>query len=62
MLSGFNNRERGMTGGKTLFARVRESVPWKTFGRIIERHRGDASVQTLSCTDLFRIVAFSQLT
>jgi len=31
-----------MNVGKTLFAQVLEFVPWKTFGRIIERHKGDA--------------------
>jgi hypothetical protein len=31
-----------MNVGKTLFAQVMEFVPWKTFGRIIERHRGDS--------------------
>jgi hypothetical protein len=39
-----------------------EYVPWKTFGRIIERYRGDAGVRTLDCADLFRLMAFSQLT
>jgi hypothetical protein len=39
-----------------------EYVPWKTFGRIIERHNGDAGVRTLSCADLFRVMAFAQLT
>ena len=39
-----------------------EYVPWKTFGRIIDRHGGDARVRTLSCADLFRVMAFSQLT
>ena len=51
-----------MNVGKTLFAQVMEFVPWKTFGRIIERHKGDVSVRTLGCADLFRIMAFSQLT
>ena len=51
-----------MNVGKTLFAQVMEFVPWKTFARIIERHKGDAGVRTLSCADLFRIMAFSQLT
>ena len=37
-----------MNVGKTLFAQVIEYVPWKTFGRIIERHAG--------------VMAFSQLT
>lgn len=32
------------------------------FGRIIERHQGDAGVRTLGCADLFRIMAFAQLT
>jgi hypothetical protein len=48
--------------GKTLFAQVMEFVPWKSFGRIIEHHRGDAGVRTLGCADLFRVMAFAQLT
>ena len=51
-----------MNVGKTLFAQVMEFVPWKTFGRIVERHRGDAGVRTLGCADLFRVMAFAQLT
>jgi hypothetical protein len=51
-----------MNVGKTLFAQVMEYVPWKTFGRIIERHGGDSGVRTLDCADLFRVMAFSQLT
>ena len=51
-----------MNVGKTLFAQVMEYVPWKTFGRIVERHGGDAGVRTLDCADLFRVMAFSQLT
>src|SRR5215469_12579198 len=51
-----------MNVGKTLFAQVMEFVPWKTFGRIIQRHQGDAGVRTLGCADLFRILAFAQLT
>jgi hypothetical protein len=47
---------------KTLFAQVMEFVPWKTFGRIIDRHKGDAGVRTLGCADLFPIMAFAQLT
>ena len=62
MFSGFNDRECRMNVGKTLFAQVMEFVPWKTFGRIIERHKGDAGVRTLGCADMFRVTAFSQLT
>ena len=51
-----------MNVGKTLFAQVMDFVPWKTFGRIVQRHNGDAGVRTLSCADLFRVMAFSQLT
>ena len=51
-----------MNVGKTLFAQVMEFVPWKNFGRIIERYRGDAGVRTLGCADLFRVLAFAQLT
>jgi len=51
-----------MNVGKTLFAQVMEFVPWKTFGRIVERRRGDAGVRTLNCAEVFRIMAFAQLT
>ena len=51
-----------MNMGKMLFVQVMEFVPWKTFGRIIERHKSDACVRMLGCADLFRIMAFSQLT
>ena len=51
-----------MNAGKTLFAQVMEFVPWKTFGRIVERYRGDAGVRTLGCAEVFRIMAFAQLT
>ena len=51
-----------MNAGKTLFAQVMEYVPWKTFGRIVERHSGDAGVRTLDCADVFRVMAFAQLT
>jgi len=47
MLSGFDNRERRMNVGKTLFAQVMEFVPWKTFEHIVERHKGDAECALL---------------
>jgi hypothetical protein len=62
MLAGLINLGWHMNVGKTLFAQVMEFVPWKTFGRIIERHKGDAGVRTLDCADLFRVMAFAQLT
>jgi transposase len=51
-----------MNVGKTLFAQLMEYIPWKTFGRIIDRYGGDAGIRTLSCADVFRVMAFSQLT
>jgi Domain of unknown function (DUF4372) len=51
-----------MNKGKTLFAQVMEFVPWKNFSRIVERHNGDSGVRTLSCADIFRVMAFAQLT
>lgn len=51
-----------MNVGKTLFAQLLEFLPWKTFSRIVARHRGDRGVRTLTCLDVFRILAFAQLT
>lgn len=51
-----------MNFGKTLFAQIMEYVPWKTFGRIIDRYHGNWGVRTLDCGDVFRLMAFSQLT
>jgi Transposase DDE domain/Domain of unknown function (DUF4372) len=62
MLSGLIDPEADMNVGKTLFAQVMEFVPWKTFGRIVTRYKGDRGVRTLNCAELFRILAFSQLT
>jgi hypothetical protein len=50
-----------MNAGKTLFAQVMEFVPWKTFGRIIAKHKGDCGVRTLSCADLFEYWRFPNL-
>ena len=51
-----------MNAGKTLFAQVMEFVPWTSFGRIVQRHGGNAGVRTLSCAEQFRAMAFAQLT
>ena len=61
MLAGLIDPQRRMNVGKTLFAQVMEFVLCKTFTRIIKRHKGDAGVQTLGCADLFRVMAFAQL-
>ena len=31
-----------MNVGKTLFAQIMAFVPWTSFGRIVQRHAGDA--------------------
>jgi hypothetical protein len=62
MLPGFRNLKAFMNPGKTIFAQIMRYVPWKNFNRIVERHNGDAGVRTLDCADLFRILAFAQLT
>jgi len=51
-----------MNTGKTLFAQLMEFVPWKTFSRIVVRHNGDTGTRRLTTAELFRILAFSQLT
>jgi hypothetical protein len=38
MLPGFNDPQAGMNVGKTLFAQMMEFVPWKSFGRMLEKH------------------------
>jgi Domain of unknown function (DUF4372)/Transposase DDE domain len=62
MLAGLDDPGVRMNAGRTLFAQVMDFVPWKTFGRIIAKHRGDAGVRTLGCADLFRVMTFAQLT
>ena len=51
-----------MNNGKTLFAQVMEFIPWKSFSRIVDRRNADSGVRTLSCADIFRVMAFAQLT
>ena len=62
MLAGLYYLGHRMNTGKTLFAQVLGQVPWNTFSRIMERHNGDAGVRTLSCADVFRVMAFAQRT
>jgi hypothetical protein len=51
-----------MNFGRTLFAQLMEYVPWTTFRRIIGKYSGDAWIKTLDCIDIFKIMAFAQLT
>ena len=51
-----------MYAGKTLFAQIMEFVPWTRFARIVDRHRGNAGVRTLTCAEQFRAMDFAQFT
>jgi len=48
--------------GKLVFAQVMDHLPWKSFGRIVERYGGDHRVREFSCANQFRCMAFAQLT
>ena len=51
-----------MNSGKTLFAQLRDFLPWSTFTRIVARYGGDQRVRALSCAEHYRAMAFAQLT
>jgi hypothetical protein len=51
-----------MHAGKLVFAQLMEHLPWKTFGRIVDRYDGDHRVREVSCAQQFRCMAFAQLT
>ena len=48
--------------GKLVFAQLMDHLPWKSFGRIVERYGGDHRVRGFSCANQFRCMAFAQLT
>ena len=48
--------------GKLVFAQLMDHLPWKRFGRIVERYGGDHRVRDFSCANQFRCMAFAQLT
>ena len=37
-------------------------MPWRQFHTIVEQFQGDKNIQSLTCADYFRIMAFAQLT
>jgi hypothetical protein len=39
---------------KLVFAQLMDHLPWKTFGRIVERYVGDHRVRDFSCASQFR--------
>ena len=48
--------------GKLVFAQLMDHLPWKSFGRIVERYGGDHRVREFSCASQLRCMAFAQLT
>jgi hypothetical protein len=51
-----------MYAGKTLFAQIRDFLPWSTFHRIVARYGGDHRIRTFRCAEQLRILAFAKLT
>jgi len=51
-----------MFDGKFVFSQVMDYMPWRQFHSIVEQFQGDKNIQSLTCADYFRIMAFAQLT
>lgn len=51
-----------MNQGKTIFAQILETIPWRRFQTCVDRHRGDWHVQSFDCNEFFRVMLFAQLT
>lgn len=51
-----------MYTGSLVFSQVMEHLPWHIFRRCVQRYRGDHKIQSFSCLDQFRCMAFAQLT
>jgi hypothetical protein len=51
-----------MFDGKYVFSQIMDYMPWRQFHNIVEQFQGDKNIQSLTCTDYFRIMAFAQLT
>ena len=47
--------------GKLVFAQLMDHLPWKTFGRIVERYGCDHRVRDFSWASQYRCMAFAQL-
>jgi len=62
MLRPFWLQRTRMHVGKLVFAQLMDHLPWKSFGRIVDRYGGDHRVRDFSCANQFRCMAFAQLT
>jgi hypothetical protein len=48
--------------GRTIFAQVMDWLPLRRFHTCVRRYGGDRKIQTFTCLDQFRVMAFAQLT
>jgi len=51
-----------MYEGRYVFSQIMDFMPWRRFQTIVAQFQGDKNVQSLTCADYFRIMAFAQLT
>ena len=51
-----------MYEGQYVFSQIMSYMPWKRFQTIVEQFQGDKNIQSLTCADYFRVMAFAQLT
>jgi len=51
-----------MYEGKYVFSQIMDYMPWRQFHAVVEQFQGDKNIQSLTCADYFRIMAFAQLT
>ena len=51
-----------MNVGRTVFAQLMEFLPLREFRACVARYQGNYKVQSFSCLDQFRVLAFAQLT
>lgn len=51
-----------MYAGKFIFSQVMAFMPWRQFQTIVDQFQCDKNIQSLTCADYFRIMAFAQLT
>lgn len=55
-------RRLAMYSGKLVFAQVMEHLPWPRFDHFVDQYDGHRKVQSFSCGDQYRCMAFAQLT
>jgi len=51
-----------MHEGKFVFSQIMDYMPWRPFHTSVKQFQGDKNIQSLTCADYFRIMAFAQLT